>query len=189
MVTDYIDTTVFDINTLLITDASHTCHTQISQGNKVQFIFNNIQLPFTEPDKHGHVAFSIKLKDNLVIGDSIQNKADIYFDYNLPVATNNSISEINYKNVTYIGKNNSLQAADIYPNPSNGQFAVDFKADIKAPVQISVMNVEGKIVYARQINHQQHSVLSLDLNDLAKGVYLIKAQIEKDLFSKKVVIQ
>jgi uncharacterized repeat protein (TIGR01451 family) len=190
VVTDYIDTTVFDINTLQITDASHICHTQISQGNKVQFIFSDIQLPFSEPNKHGHVAFSIKLKDNLVIGDSIQNKADIYFDYNLPVATNKAISEINYKTVTYIGRNNTLQAAlDIYPNPSNGQFSLDLKADINSKVQISILNVEGKVVFAREINHQQHSLLPLNLKGLAKGVYLIKAQIENDIFSKKVVIQ
>jgi uncharacterized repeat protein (TIGR01451 family) len=190
VVTDYIDTTVFDINTLQITDASHICHTQISQENKVQFIFSDIQLPFTEPNKHGHVAFSIKLKDNLVIGDSIQNKADIYFDYNLPVATNNVISEINYKTITYIGRNNSIKAAlDIYPNPSNGQFSLDLKADINSKVQISILNVEGKVVFAREINHQQHSLLPLNLKSLAKGVYLIKAQIENDIFSKKVVIQ
>jgi uncharacterized repeat protein (TIGR01451 family) len=190
VVTDYIDTTVFDINTLQITDASHICHTQISQGNKVQFIFSDIQLPFTDPNKHGHVAFSIKLKDKLVIGDSIQNKADIYFDYNLPVATNKAISEINYKTITYIGRNNTLQAAlDIYPNPSNGQFSLDLKADINSKVQISILNVEGKVVFAREINHQQQSLLPLNLKGLAKGVYLIKAQIGNDVFSKKVVIQ
>jgi uncharacterized repeat protein (TIGR01451 family) len=190
VVTDYIDTTVFDINTLQITDASHICHTQISQGNKVQFIFSDIQLPFSEPNKHGHVAFSIKLKDNLVIGDSIQNKADIYFDYNLPVATNKAVSEINYKTITYIGRNNSLQAAlDIYPNPSNGQFSLDLKAEINAKVQISIMNVEGKVVFNREINHHQHSLLPLNLKGLSKGVYLIKVRIENDVFSKKVVIQ
>jgi Leucine-rich repeat (LRR) protein len=190
VVTDYIDTNVFDINTLLITDASHICHIQISEGNKVQFIFSDIQLPFTEPDKHGHIAFSIKLKENLVIGDSIQNKADIYFDYNLPVATNKAVSEINYKTITYIGRNNSIKAAlDIYPNPSNGQFSLDLKVDINSKVQISILNIEGKVVFAREINHQQHSLLPLNLKGLAKGVYLIKAQIENNVFSKKVVIQ
>lgn len=174
----------------MVTDASHICHTQISKGNKVQFIFSDIQLPFTEPEKHGYVAFSIKLKENLVIGDSIKNKADIYFDYNLPVETNIASAEINYKTVTYIGKNNSMQAAlDIYPNPSNGQFSLDLKADINAKIQISIMNVEGKTVYSHQIKHQQHSVLPLDIKHLAKGVYLIKAQIGNDVFSKKVVIQ
>lgn len=190
VVTDFIDTTVFEISTLQITDASHTCHTQISQGNKVQFIFSDIQLPFTEPNKHGYVAFRIQLKENLVIGDSIKNKADIYFDYNLPIQTNIAAAEINYKTVTYIGKNQTLQGSlDIYPNPSNGQFALELKANIKAPVQISILNVEGKVVFAKTINHQNQSNLFLDLKHLAKGVYLIKAQIENDVLSKKVVIQ
>ncbi|HUH74492.1 MAG TPA: T9SS type A sorting domain-containing protein [Chitinophagales bacterium] len=190
VVTDFIDTTVFEISTLQITDASHTCHTQISQGNKVQFIFSDIQLPFTEPDKHGYVAFSIKLKEDLVIGDSIKNKADIYFDYNLPVETNIASAEINYKTVTYIGGNQTLQGSlDIYPNPSNGQFALELNANIKAPIQINILNVEGKTVFAKSLNHQNQSNLSLDLQHLAKGVYLVKAQIENDVLSKKVVIQ
>ncbi|HUH73600.1 MAG TPA: T9SS type A sorting domain-containing protein [Chitinophagales bacterium] len=190
VVTDYIDTAVFDISTLQITDASHTCHTQISQGNKVQFIFNDIQLPFTEPDKHGYVAFSIKLKEDLVIGDSIKNKADIFFDYNLPIETNIASAEINYRTITYIGKNQTLQGSlDIYPNPSNGQFVLELKANIKAPVQISILNVEGKTVFAKSINHQNQSNLSLDLKHLAKGIYLIKAQIENEVVSEKVLIQ
>ncbi|HUH74491.1 MAG TPA: T9SS type A sorting domain-containing protein [Chitinophagales bacterium] len=190
VVTDFIDTTVFEISTMQITDASHICHTQISQGNKVQFIFSDIQLPFTEPDKHGYVAFSIKLKEDLVIGDSIKNKADIFFDYNLPIQTNIAAAEINYKTVTYIGKNQTLQGSlDIYPNPSNGQFTLELKANIKAPVQISILNVEGQVVFAKTLNHQNQSNLPLDLKHLAKGVYLIKAQIENDVLSKKVVIQ
>ncbi|MBK6274261.1 MAG: hypothetical protein IPF58_05920 [Saprospirales bacterium] len=85
VVTDFIDLAKFDISSLELTSTSHSCKTVISNGNKVQFVFDNINLPFTDPNKYGYVAFKIKTKPNLVIGDSLKNTADIYFDYNLPI--------------------------------------------------------------------------------------------------------
>jgi hypothetical protein len=57
-------------------------------ANRAEFIFENINLPFTEPDKHGYVAFKIKTKPNLVLGNTVTNQADIFFDYNFPITTN-----------------------------------------------------------------------------------------------------
>jgi hypothetical protein len=76
-VNDVIDTSKFDLASLQITEASHLCHTRFINGNQVSFSFVNINLPFTEPDKHGFVAFKIKTKSTLGLGDSLINKADI----------------------------------------------------------------------------------------------------------------
>ena len=78
---------------------------------------------------------------------------------------------------------------DVYPNPSNGQFALELKANIKAPAQISILNVEGKVVFAKSLNHQNQSNLSLDLKHLAKGVYLIKVQSDGNTIVKRVLVQ
>ncbi len=188
VVTDYIDTTVFDVSSLLVTDASHTCHTQISKGNKVQFIFSDIQLPFTEPDKHGYVAFSILLKDDLQIGDSIKNYADIYFDYNLPITTNEAVSEVKNRVITSVKQKISDATLLVYPNPSKGSFSVELKSNRTTPVQISVIDIEGKIVFAKQYTQQQ-SIIPLQLNQLAQGTYLIRAEIDNDIITKKIVIQ
>ncbi len=188
VVTDYIDTTILDVNTLLITDASHECHTQISKGNKVQFIFNDIQLPFTEPNKHGYVAFSIQLKDHLQIGDSIKNQADIYFDYNLPITTNEAASEINIRTVTSVKQRIGNISLSVYPNPSKGDFSVELDSASLSPVQISVMDISGKIVFAKQYAAFQ-DLIPLQLNQLAQGTYLIRVEMGNEIISKKIVIQ
>jgi len=188
MITDFIDTTVFDINTLLVSDASHICYTQISDGNKVQFVFNDIQLPFTEPDKHGFVAFNIQLKDNLQIGDSIKNKANIYFDYNLPVATNEAISEVNNRTVTAIQQKISDISLSIYPNPSKGNFNLNVKSNSIELVQISVLDIEGKVIFAKSYKMQQGNI-PIQLEKLAKGTYLIQAKVSGEVVTKKMVIQ
>ncbi|MCZ2393983.1 MAG: leucine-rich repeat domain-containing protein [Chitinophagales bacterium] len=188
VVTDYIDTTVFEVNSLLITDASHTCHTQISNGNKVQFVFSDIQLPFTEPDKHGFVAFSILLKDDLQIGDSIKNYANIFFDYNLPITTNEAISEVKNRVITSVKQKISDIQLSVYPNPSKGNFSIELKSNKTAPVQISVIDIKGKIVFAKQYTTQQN-IIPIQLEKLSKGTYLLQAQQENDIISRKVVIQ
>ena len=82
-----------DWSTLQMTDASHPCSLVIEDGNKLAFTFYDIRLPDSttnETGSHGYVAYRIKPKSTLVAGDSIPNLASIYFDFNLPVETNNA---------------------------------------------------------------------------------------------------
>ncbi len=70
--------------------SSHSCN-PVLKNNKAEFFFENINLPYkaiNEPASNGWVAFKIKPKPSVVIGDSVNNTAAIYFDFNLPVITN-----------------------------------------------------------------------------------------------------
>ena len=87
-IVDYIDTSKFDIATLKPLSASHDYTTTITEGNKVEFLFDNINLPFTAPASQGYVLFKIKTVDTLVLGDDFTNQAEIYFDFNFPIITN-----------------------------------------------------------------------------------------------------
>lgn len=78
-------------------EMSHTGSIQITNGNFVEFIFNNINLPdkgTDETESNGYVAFRIKPKSDAIIGDIIEGKAGIYFDYNPPIITNTLTTEI-----------------------------------------------------------------------------------------------
>ena len=79
-----------------MTGASHSYHlTKV--GNKIMWEFTNILLPdsnVNEQASHGFVAYRVKPKNTLVIGDSIQNSASIYFDFNLPIKTNNEVTRV-----------------------------------------------------------------------------------------------
>ncbi len=79
-----------DWNTFEFIGSSHACNPQL-KNNKAEFVFENINLPYKaidEPGSNGWVAFKIKPKPSVVIGDSLNNSAAIYFDFNLPVITN-----------------------------------------------------------------------------------------------------
>lgn len=78
-------------NSLQMISSSHAYQLLIQDGNKLTWQFNNIKLPHTgidEPGSHGYIAYSVKPKTNSMVGDTIKNKAGIYFDYNLPIITN-----------------------------------------------------------------------------------------------------
>ena len=69
---------------------SHPCRIK-RKGNKLEFYFDNIKLPYqaiNDAGSKGFVAFEVKPKNSLAVGDSINNTAAIYFDFNLPVITN-----------------------------------------------------------------------------------------------------
>lgn len=190
VITDYIDLNTFDINTLQIVDASHSCRTVISNGNKLQFVFDNIQLPFTEPDKHGFVAFSINLLSNLQIGDSLKNDADIYFDFNLPITTNLAVSEINNNSTpTAIKTNNSIVGnLNVYPNPNKGQFNINLDAKGSFLLNINIYDANGKSVYNNHYYHNNQSIIPININNLANGIYVVKASYQDNIWSQQITI-
>lgn len=80
-----------DWNSLQMIASSHSYLLSVEDGNQLTWQFNNIKLPYTgidEPGSHGYIAYRIKPKTNVSVGDTIRNTAGIYFDYNLPIATN-----------------------------------------------------------------------------------------------------
>ena len=94
VIKDLIDTTKFDLSTLQMTDASHNCFTRINNTNKVEFIFESINLPFDDANNDGYVVFKIKTKPTLTVNSTISNVANIYFDYNFPIVTNTATTTI-----------------------------------------------------------------------------------------------
>ncbi len=70
--------------------SNHPCHIT-RNNNKLEFYFENINLPYkaiNDAGSNGFVMFEVKPKNTLVVGDSINNTASIYFDFNPPVVTN-----------------------------------------------------------------------------------------------------
>jgi uncharacterized repeat protein (TIGR01451 family) len=86
-----------DWNTLEMISASHAYDLHIRDGNKLEWRFNNILLVdsnMNEPASHGFIAYRIKPKNTLQIGDTVKNTASIYFDFNPAVLTNTAQSVV-----------------------------------------------------------------------------------------------
>ena len=83
-------------NTLEVIATSHLCKTTL-KDKVLTFEFRDIMLPdsnVNEPASNGYVRFRVKPVTGLVVGDAINNKAAIYFDYNSPIITNIAVTQI-----------------------------------------------------------------------------------------------
>ncbi len=83
--------------TMDIRQASHPMSVSMTNDGLVRFDFKDIVLPEKAVDEEGSkgfVRFTIYPKEDLQIGEEIQNTAGIYFDLNDPVITNTAISRL-----------------------------------------------------------------------------------------------
>jgi len=87
---------LLDVRTFEPGPASHDYTWRITEGRAVEFVFDPIVLPQQSVDddgSQGFVTYSIARIPSLELGDSILNKASIYFDFNSPILTNTVNSE------------------------------------------------------------------------------------------------
>ena len=181
VVKDMIDLSKFDISTLIPTSSSHSFVTKISEGNKVEFIFKNINLPFDDANNDGYVAFKIKTKPTLKVGDSFANEANIYFDYNFPILTNKATSKFQttLNNPDFEFSNYFT----LYPNPVSDVLNINAKQAIEIQ-SLAIYDILGQLVIAVP---NTKSVSAVDVSKLRTGNYFIKVKTDKGSSGMKFI--
>ncbi|KAF2080999.1 T9SS type A sorting domain-containing protein [Flavobacterium sharifuzzamanii] len=181
VVKDMIDLTKFDISTLIPTSSSHSFITKISGGNKVEFIFENINLPFDDANNDGYIAFKIKTKPTLQVGDSFTNDANIYFDYNFPILTNKATST--FKTVLSTEDFNFSKYFSLYPNPANQFLNISQNQNIEVQ-SYEIYDVLGQLVLAVP---NAKTASNIDISKLRVGNYFIRVKSDKGSSSMKFI--
>lgn len=170
VVKDTINTAKFNINSLQLQYASHDVETKIS-GNIIEFIFKNIHLqPSSGPiGGHGNVLFKIRTLPNLVVGDEVMGTANIFFDYNAPIATNEARTTIAALSNHDFIKDESILVA---PNPTKGNINITSKNNIKS---ILLFDVQGRLLQTVLDNKK---TTTLDISNYTNGIYFVKVITE-----------
>lgn len=175
-----------DINTIEVIGSSHDMYTQIHNGNVVEFIFNEILLPDSssnEPESHGYVIFKVHPKSSLVNGTYVENKSEIYFDFNPAIVTNTVfntlVNAIPLCSSDPYGKELSVV---VYPNPSNGIINIDLGA-IKE-ISIRLYNISGQLIYNKE--SVIGAVYQFQIDEPA-GIYILEISSESDKKYIKIV--
>ncbi len=168
VVKDEIDTNKFDINTLVPLHASHNFVTRIRNFNEVEFIFESINLPFADANNDGYVVFKIKTLDTLVLGDTFSNEAEIYFDFNFPIITNDFETTIE-ENLSV--NEFDFHSAKLYPNPTDDTVYISSDLILES---VRIYDLNGRLLSLISADSGENMQSSIDLSELTKGVYFIE---------------
>ncbi|KAF2519124.1 BspA family leucine-rich repeat surface protein [Flavobacterium salilacus subsp. salilacus] len=173
---------MLDWTTFRPISASHDYELTLTNGNELEFIFNNINLPHEaadEPGSHGYIAYKIKPVAGLEIGDIINaNAAEIFFDYNLPIITNSTTTEI----VETLGIHQvAADAVQLYPNPA-GDILNIIVANGTQVNEVIIYNMQG-----RQLLSKQNFTEPIDVRSLNIGMYMVSVKTNKGLSTYKLI--
>ncbi len=167
VVKDEIDLNKFQINSLNVVSSSHDVVTKVENG-VVEFIFENIDLPFDDDHNDGYVAFEIKLSEDLKLGDIFENTAEIYFDFNFPIITNKAATKID-KLAALTRDNWELGKITSFPSPVKDKVYIHSHQPI---VHAKLMDAQGRLL--KQVHFSARSKEEdMDLNGIANGNYYL----------------
>ena len=171
-----------DWATLKVLDESHAMETQLVNG-KIDFIFDDINLPTQNSDPEGSkgfVSFKVKPLPTIQLNDTIFNTADIYFDFNAAIVTNTVFTK--FVDELGISDFETLKIV-AYPNPANNILNIQAEAPISS---ITITNVLGQQLFSSKAktNNEQ-----LDISCLAAGNYFVKVIVGQERKILRVVKQ
>jgi Leucine-rich repeat (LRR) protein len=170
VIKDMIDTTKFDMASLIPQSSSHPFVTRITNTNQVEFIFENINLPFDDATNDGYVAFKIKTKPTLVLGNTFTNTASIYFDYNFPIVTNTTTTT-----VATLG-NQDFDFGSVFtlsPVPAKDFLTITTKQTVVVS-SVNIYNTLGQLV---QVHTNPNE--TIDVSGLQSGSYFVRVTSDK----------
>jgi len=154
------------------------------------FEFHNIYLPdsnVNEPASHGYIHYSIPVDQSLVVGDSILNKAYIYFDFNDPVETNTAKTTIDL----FVSSNESVinnSKVILFPNPTKGETTLEFYLQKSSMVALDIFNPLGqKIKYVKENKAEGKNEIIISTSLFPKGTYFIRFSIDNEVVMKKLI--
>ncbi|MDP2161136.1 MAG: T9SS type A sorting domain-containing protein [Flavobacterium sp.] len=106
-----------------------------------------------------------------------------------PLAANNNYGEMEDYAITIEPplsvSDVSTSSISMYPNPTNGIVTLDFMNPVYVN-NITVYSVSGQLVHATKVNTASETQ-TIDLQDIATGVYFVKIEMEQGTLVKRLV--
>ncbi len=83
----------------------------------------------------------------------------------------------------------SSQSFTIFPNPSNGEFTIQWDNSIPGNAIVDVTNITGQHVYNTALNLDASGRKELNLSQLEPGIYFINITSGNNRYYQKLMIQ
>lgn len=116
----------------------------------------------------------------------------VMFEWESGSGNNVYLDDINFKsnNPSSIQQLVDFKNFTVFPNPAKDKVHVSIDATISSKAQVSLTDLSGRVVKSFDTNLIPGSnELSLQVTDLANGVYLIQVNTEKGKMAKRIIIE
>ncbi|MFK8010092.1 MAG: PKD domain-containing protein [Saprospiraceae bacterium] len=183
---------VLDVTTIRPSISSHLYSLEFEGNNILIFNFENILLPDSTTnleESQGYVTFSIDRRLDLPLGTTISNSAAIYFDYNLPVITNEVVNILS-EPVSVENIRNQKPSLEVSPNPSQGEFSIFYNLKNASEIWLTVFDIYGEIIFEIEKNKFQMSgnhMQRFSIKNLPGGIYFLQLKTENGSVVKKIL--
>lgn len=182
--------------------ASHPCKLMVeTTPNGKTYLtwqFNNIYLPDSttnEPESNGFIQFRIAPKFNLPLGSKVRNEAAIYFDFNPPIITNQTLTTYDLlvfrdstlnQFVQVISSTEKILEKELgikmYPNPLTQK---NLTVSFENLGTISLWDMQGRQVFEKSAILGTNNLKI----DLKPGLYIAKLSTAKGQKTIKLLVQ
>ena len=171
------DTLDIDLNIFTVTPgvASHPYTFRMYGSRVLEWTFEDIQLPDSTSNSegsNGFLTFHVDQVPDLAPGTVINNDADIYFDFELPITTNTTVHKIfegfvevlNIEDLTIEGKEIFM-----YPNPTTNLITIQSESVLNN--KFKIYDQQGREVMNGKLTGKNTEV---SLGKLTRGTYTIQ---------------
>jgi uncharacterized repeat protein (TIGR01451 family) len=173
------DTLDIDLNIFTVTPgvASHPYTFKMYGPSVLEWTFEDIQLPDSTTNSegsNGFLTFHVDQVPDLAPGTVINNDADIYFDFELPITTNTTVHKIfegfvevlNIEDFTIEGKEIFM-----YPNPTTNLITIQSESAMNN--KFKIFDQQGREVMNGKLTGKNTEV---SLGKLSRGTYTIQIE-------------
>lgn len=177
-----------DPESIQMLNASHPFTWRLRRENILEVRFDSIFLPASSSNldaSQGFLAFSLKPhKHSLAVGDTVSNRAGIYFDYNPPIITNVAHTMVMATSATISAQPTNFDFT-LSPNPVMAGTPIWLGLPDRAEAwQVAVEDLRGAPIQV--LKPAQTS--QIQLNKLPPGTYVVSVYAGNAVRSKLLVV-
>jgi hypothetical protein len=161
--------TDLDLTTLHVLGSSHPDYALEIEGRQLTCRYSQIMLADSfndEAHSHGYLSFAVSPVAGIADGTQIQNTASIYFDYNEAVATNTTLSTIDY--TLSVKDLNNHATITVAPNPFSDHTTIRVTGADMHDAILDVYNALGQVVGS---SAPTDDVFTFSKGALSSGIY------------------
>ncbi len=168
---------------LRLTASSHACTWYLHYG-VLHVLFEGINLPDSTSDEvgsHGFISFELTPVNTLLPGATVGNVANIFFDYNEPIITNEAVFAVEQSTMLMPGLVTS-SGVETWPNPVTSILHV--RTSEATTGAIEVLDATGRIVLRERMAGTR---MDLPVAVLNAGVYTLRCSTPQGVWSTRFV--